>query len=550
MQFQQMDFKVQGPQIHQFNSIQQRAIPRSAFKRDYPHKTTLDTNYLYPIFVDEILPGDDVHIKMNAILRLTTPIKPIMDNLYAETFWFFVPYRLVWDNWEKFQGQQTNPGDSVDYTLPLLNFPTGNETIPEGGIGDYFGLATGVNFNTHDPKITSLYHRGYRLIWNTWFRDENLLNSVSVNTSDASDAINSVDTLLKRGKRKDYRTSCLPWPQKGDAVTINVGGEAPIVWPSGLGSITVSRPASATSTPANQLYAGAAQGTNTTALGIAGGTPLASTYPLTFSGLGPSDAYANLAAATGITINELRQASLYQQILELDARGGTRYVESIFSRFGVVSPDFRLQRPELIGLGQSPVNVYSVPQTAPTVSGQTPQGNLAAFGTAISKGEHQAKYAATEHGMILGLLNVRADLTYQQFIPRMFTRQTRLDFYEPLLNGLGEQAVLNKEIYAQGTTDDDLPFGYAERFSEYKYRDAMVTGKFRSTDPQTLDVWHLSQKFDTLPILGSSSFIEEDVPMDRVVAVDTEPKFLCDMHFTYNHVRPMPMNSSPGINIL
>jgi len=261
---------------------------------------------------------------------------------------------------------------------------------------------------------------------------------------------------------------------------------------------------------------------------------------------------ADLNDATAITINALRQAALYQQILELDARGGTRYVESIYSRFGVISPDFRLQRPELLGQGSTRINIYSVPQTAPTVEGTTPQGNLAAFGTA-NIGGHGCRYSATEHGMLFGLMNVRADLTYQQGLPRMFTRKTRLDYYEPLLNGLGEQAVLNREIYTQGDDGGGLAdlevLGYAERFSEYRFRNSQITGKFRSNATGTLDVWHLSQQFGALPVLNSS-FITESVPMARVLAVNTEPSFLMDASFSYNHVRPMPIRSNPGIDRL
>lgn len=553
MHFNNMDFKVQGPQIHQFNSIQPRAVPRSSFKRDFTHRTTLDTDFLYPVYSEEVLPGDDIHIKMQALLRLTTPIKPIMDNLYCETFWFFVPFRLINPNWEKLQGQQTNPGDSVDYVMPKILFPAGHTTIPRGGVGDYLGMPTGVDFSTHNPNIMTAYHVAYRMCWNQWFRDENLLNSIPERNDGLDWSIDSLDDLQRRGKRKDYLTSCLPWPQKGDAITINVGGDAPLVFPNPAVKATANNPTFS--------IPGGATNFNLTGDGSVNGTVHTNVPSLTAGGIirfgnqsglavDPTGAYADLASATGITINELRQAALYQQILELDARGGTRYVESLFSRFGVVSPDFRLQRPELIGVGHSNVNVYAVPQTAPTSVGDTPQGNLAAYGTSVIKGEHQARYAATEHGVILGLLHVRADITYQQGIERRFTRQHRLDFYEPMLNGLGEQAVLNKEIYAAGTTDDELPFGYQERFADYKVRQSMITGKFRSTDPQTLDVWHLSQKFDSLPILGHPDFIEEHVPMDRVVAVDTEPKFYCDMWFQQNHVRPMPINSSPGINIL
>lgn len=538
--FDSKDMHIQGPQINQFNNIAPRPIPRSMFKRDFTRRSTFNADYLVPIFLEEIIPGDDVSLNMTAAVRMTTPVKPLMDNLYLETFWFFIPNRLVWSNWEKFQGQQTNPGDSVAYTIPVLNnavAPMSTTGFTVESVYDYFGLPTLV---TSLDNISALFNRAYDLCYNDWFRDENLQNSITVATGDGPD--NPANYVLrKRNKRKDYFTSCLPWPQKGDAVTINIGGNVPVM---GIGKRDINFTDSGTTyvmpdgTSFNTNYALIDPATSQRQFAVKG--------PATVDG-GPN-IYADLSQASPITINALRQAALYQQILELDARGGTRYVESIYSRFGVVSPDFRLQRPELIGQGHTRINVYAVPQTAPTDSGTTPQGNLAAFSMTPVTG-HGCRYSATEHGIILGLANVRADLTYQQGIPKMFTRQTRLDFYEPLLNGLGEQTVLNGEIYAQGTSADQNPFGYQERFAEYRFRNSEITGKFRSTDPQSLDVWHLSQEFGSLPALNSS-FIEENVPMDRILAVTDEPDFLFDASFNYTHVRPMPIRSNPGISRL
>lgn len=525
---------IQGPQIHQFNNVQMDSMPRSAFRRDFSRRTTFNSGYLIPCFVDEILPGDDIALSMNALIRLSTPIKPIMDNLYLDTFFFFVPNRLVWDNWEKFQGQQNNPGDSTAYTIPVLNSavaPLSTTGFLNETRADYFGIPTYV---TNLANINALPFRAYDLIWNEWFRDENLNNQVAVNTGDGPDNPALLSQLAFRNKQKDYRTSALPWPQKGTAVGVSLGTTAPVISAgTGIPLFNASgSPRSLTTRAAGDTvyWSGSTPGAATTA-----------TWNTT-------SLQTDLASASPITINALRQAALYQQILELDARGGTRYVESIFSRFGVVSPDFRLQRPELIGQGRSRVNVYAVPQTAPTSTGDTPQGNLAAFGTAQITGGHGCRYAATEHGYIIGLMNVRADLTYQQALPKMFSRRTRLDFYEPLLNGLGEQAVLRKEVIAQGTSADDEVFGYQERFAEYRYKESEVTGKFRSNDPQTLDIWHLSQELSNPEL--TPLFIQDQPPLARVLAVPSEPQFLGDMFFKYNHVRVMPIRSNPGIDKL
>lgn len=531
------DMHIQGPQINQFNNISPQKIPRSAFRRDFTRRGTLNTNDLVPIFCDEILPGDDVNLKMTAMVRMTTPIKPLMDNLYLETFWFFIPNRLVWSNWKKFQGEQINPGDSTTYTIPVLNknvAPMSTTGFLANSIYDNLGLPILV---TNLADISALYNRAYDLCWNEWFRDENLQNSITVPTGDGPDDP-ALYTMRKRNKRKDYFTSALPWPQKGDAVEIGLAGTAPITF---LNDTTAIPKVKAVSSGLN-VNAGNVI-TDGAGSFLGGSGSVVSAYDP------DGTLIVDGSSFSAVTINALRQAALYQQILELDARGGTRYVEAIYSRFGVVSPDFRLQRPELIGQGHTRINIYAVPQTAPTSTGDTPQGNLAAFSATTIQGDHGCRYSATEHGMIIGLANVRADLTYQQGVPKKFTRSTRLDFYEPLQNGLGEQAILNREIFAQGSSADTQAFGYQERFAEYRFFNSEITGTFRSNAPQSIDVWHLSQDFGGLPALNSS-FIEENVPMDRILAVTSEPQFYFDASYAYNHVRPMPIRSNPGIDRL
>lgn len=518
---------------HQFSQVPSVQIPRSSFDRSHGHKTTIDFDNLYPIYVDEYLPGDTANLKLNALGRLATPIFPVMDNMYLDTFFFAVPYRLVWDNWERFNGQQDTPTDSVDYLIPTITSPAATGHAP-GTIFDHMGIPPGIP----DLEHSALWLRAYNLIFNDWFRDENLQNSRSQLTDDGPDDP-TVYALQKRGKRHDYFTSCLPFAQKdfGNPVLLPLGSQAdvklgpPITGADYEGNFPVN----------TQITSIDPRFHRGTLKGIDDG-PMADGSA--------ANLYADLSDATASTINELRTAFQIQRMMERDARGGTRYIEIIKSHFGVTSPDFRLQRPEYLGGGSSRIGITQVPQTTPTgiVPDVSPQGNLAGFGTVSVNGNGFTK-SFTEHTLIIGLACARADLTYQNGLARMWSRQTRYDHYFPSLSHLGEQAVLNKEIFAQGSAApgiDDQVFGYNERYSEMRYYPSLITGKFRSTDPLTLDAWHLSQDFATLPTL-SGQFIQQDTPIDRVVAVPTEPDIILDMYFSLRMARPMPTYGTPGM---
>ncbi len=523
---------------HLFSQVPKADIPRSRFNRSHGYKTTFNEDYLIPIFIDEVLPGDTFSLRSTLFTRVSTLISPIMDNMYLDTFFFYVPERLLFENFQRMCGEQENPSDSTDFIFPTVKSPSGGFTV--GSLADYFGLPTGID----NIEVRAEPFRAYNLIWNEWFRDENLQDSVPFTKAD-SDNISNYQ-LLKRGKRHDYFTSCLPSPQKGPGVDLPLTGNAPIIASSDFkivpGSSFASQIGHSFSSPS--IYYGTStvpssfehdSATQPTRVGVDYVTSVSSYYPL----------FADLSDVSSATINSLRQAFQIQKWYERAARGGTRYTEILRSYFGVVSPDARLQRPEYLGGSSHRIDVNIVPQTSAS-DDNTPQANLSAFAVGMNgRGDGFSK-SFVEHGWILGFVNVRADLTYQQGINKMWLRSTKFDMYWPTFAHLGEQAVLNKEIFAQGTSVDDDVFGYQERYGEYRYYPNQITGEFRSTYAQSLDSWHLAEKFDSLPTL-SSQFIESNVPVDRIVAVQSEPHFLLDAFFDLMCVRPMPLYGVPGL---
>ncbi|AXL14757.1 major capsid protein [Microviridae sp.] len=513
-------------------SINPRAnVSRSSFNRSHAHKTTFDASWLVPIYADEALPGDTFSMNANLFARMGSPLTyPIMDNLFLETYWFECPIRQIWDNWVKMNGEQDNPDDSTDYLVPTITSTVGTHT--EGSIYDYLGIPPNIDGLEH----SALFNRAIVHIWNTWFRDQNLQDSIPLQRDDGPDDPNQYE-LLKRGKRHDYFTSSLPWPQKSDAgsVQIPLGDQAPIATDA----------ATANNVSVHSTVSGSEKWLDSA-------TPL-----LTVSASQAPDnnnqLYADLSDATAATINQLRQSIAVQRLFERDARGGTRYIEVIKNHWNVDSPDLRLQRPGLLGTGRSQINVNQVIQTnslSDTVAPDNrPLGSQSAHVT-VGASNHGFKRSFTEHSIIIGFANVRADLTYQQGLNRMWSRQTRFDHYWPELATIGEQEVLQKEIFASGIpAEDDTVFGYQERFAEYRYKPSMITGAFRSNAAATLDAWHLSQDFANAPVL-SPEFIEENVPIDRVVAVPSQPHFIFDSFFSLNCVRAMPMYGIPGLDKL
>lgn len=524
-----------------FAMVPRNDVPRSAFDVVHMHKTTFNSGDLVPVYIDEVLPGDSFRLKMAAFCRTATALVPIMDNLIFETFFFFVPNRLCWSNWERFMGEQTSPTDTTVFLMPYVIV----DAVSIGQLGDYFGI-TVQGGAAKSLQINALPFRAYAMIWNDWFRDEDIDTMATVAVDDGPDTWATVNVLRQRRKRHDYFTSARPWPQKPiNAQDLSTSIMGPLA-PGGR----MTFPQAGAPVSGLGINDGAAPTVGANSVRMAG-TRVEVFDPFYNSTDDPF--YMKVGAGNApdvrVLINDIRTANMVQLLLERNSRGGTRYSELVRSHFGVVSPDARLQRPEYLGGGRTYIAVNAVAQTSASgVAGTTTVlGEQAGIGTAGAY-NHGFSQSFTEHGMIIGLVSVRGDLSYQQGVERMWLRRTQFDFYWPALAHLGEQAIMRTEIYALGEATDQTVFGYQERWSEYKYKPSRISGEFRSTGTTPIDMWHLAQKFTAAPTLNSS-FMAEAPPVTRVLQVATGGghEFLLDTMFEVRKVRPMPMFSIPGI---
>ena len=530
-------------------------MSRSTFDRSASIKTSFNVGDIVPFFLEEVLPGDTFNVHSSKVVRMQTLLTPMMDNVYLDTYYFFVPNRLVWNHWKEFNGENTESAwiPQTEYSVPQITAPSGGWSV--GTLADYFGLPTGVA----GISVSALPFRAYALVMNEWFRDQNLQDPLVVPVDDATvQGVNSgtfVSDVAKGGKPyiaakyHDYFTSCLPSPQKGPDVTLSVAsqGDLPVYTSS---SRTHSLSQDYIKLTTSGLEASKSYPLNVTGFGYV--IPKVSSPEESIGGnvYKPTNLWAqNSGNAIVATINQLRMAFQIQKLYERDARGGTRYIEVLKSHFGVTSPDARLQRPEYLGGNRVPINVNQVIQQSGTGAGaDTPQGTVVGMSqTTDSHSDFMKSF--TEHGYILGVMVARYDHTYQQGIERHWSRKTRFDYYWPVFANIGEQAVKNKEIFAQGTAVDDEVFGYQEAWSDYRYKPNRVTGEMRSAYQQSLDVWHLADDYDKLPSLSDSWIREDKSTVDRVLAVKStvSNQLFADIYIKNRATRPMPMYSIPGL---
>ncbi len=532
-----------------FSTVARPELQRSKFDRSFSHKTTINGAFLYPLFVDEVLPGDTMNLTPTFFARMATPLRPFMDGLHMDYQFFFCPLRLVWDNFVRMMGERPDPADHNDYTVPQMVAPasTGHDI---GSLSDYLTLPTGVPDYTH----SSLFHRVYALTFREWYRDENLVDPPIVDMDDGPD--DEADyPLFRRGKRKDYFSGALPFAQKGDPVTFSLGISAPLVGVVPIVPTTAGIPSFDAGASSNLQIINTPSGAADLELSSSpsGSNDLEWNTTALESDLSVGGT-ADLAGATANSINDMRVAITVQHLLERDARGGTRYREQVLAHFGVHTDDIRLMRPELLATGSTSIQATAVAQTAVNDGFSTKLGDLGAFATAVQTGRGFMK-SFTEHGIVMGIASIRAELTYQQGLHKMFRRKTRLEFYWPDLAGLGEQVVESGELYTDGTGDPDATpptgdfeiFGYQPRYEEYRHRTSVITGDLRSASPESLDIWHLALDFATRPVLNEA-FIEENPPIARVIQVPAAPDFIVDCFFKISHVRPMPKYGTPGLN--
>lgn len=538
-------------------------MSRSKFDRSFSLKTSFNVGDIVPFYVDEVLPGDTFDVKTSKVVRMQTLITPIMDNIYLDTYYFFVPNRLVWEHWKQFNGENTESAwlPSTEYSIPQLTAPSGGWSV--GTIADYMGIPTGVA----NLSVSALPFRAYALICNEWFRDENLCDPLVVPTGDAtvagSNTVASVEdyakgaTPYKAAKYHDYFTSCLPAPQKGPDVMIGLSGEANVFgngytlgWTNGslTGGTRSGSSLGDQNVKVGTLLSGNASSGSSNEMPGGDGKLWGIVQKSQVENPAYSGLIADLSTATSATINQLRLAFQIQKLYEKDARGGTRYTEILKTHFGVTSPDSRLQRPEYLGGNRVPININQVVQNSATVEGETPLGNVAGY-SVTSDTHSDFRQSFTEHGFVIGVMVARYDHTYQQGIERFWSRKTRFDYYWPVLANIGEQAVLNKEIYAQGTVEDDEVFGYQEAWGDYRYKPNRVTGEMRSQYAQSLDVWHLGDDYTKLPSLSAEWIVEDKTNVDRVLAVTSTNanQLFADLYINNQTTRPMPMYSIPGL---